>query len=495
MKNVGFIGVATLILIIQCAACAAADPQLKDRRIDAKQAGKPTAAVVVSASAAGAVLDSDLMKGAGTDDTAVLQRVLDRAGGGRPVHLLVDGVALVGGLEIYGNTTLECVRGGGLYLKDGSSRAIVRNAHRSRTQIVDERITVRGCFLNGNRDNQPGARPERTIGNNQEADGTYISGLQFFGVNDLVIEDVTLWGIRSFSAWIANANRIDVRNVIVDHGGPEDIDLHYANVDGLHFNGPIRYLTIDGLKFRTGDDGIALNADDVPGTDDMTVRNDMGPYVGQGPITDVTVSNVQLMEAVQGFRLLSSKQRIDRVMISNVTGTIKGGWLATLSNFMHPSPGNFGSVTFSNVNVDRVLPDSTLSTEWVRMVREDKTLLDEFNDGVAPLININAHIDSLILKSFSSSVVDSRPIIRLGPNAKVRSMTAELSLHDPPLIGVPLEIDAIGYIGRLNLSVDWHGELKNPGKNPIINNGGRIDQLYWTPPMVSERAILPNRGM
>src|SRR5262249_39410631 len=151
---------------------------------------------------------------------------------------------------IYGNTTLECVRGGGLYLKDGSRRAIVRNAHRTRAAIVDERIALRGCFLNGNRDKQPGFKPwpgRPGHFDNQEADGTFISGFQFFGVNDLTIEDVTLWSIRAFCGWIANAKRIDIRNVIIDHGAASDGDMNYANVDGLHFNGPVRYLTIDGL--------------------------------------------------------------------------------------------------------------------------------------------------------------------------------------------------------------------------------------------------------
>ena len=43
------------------------------------------------ASIAGAKLDSALLKGGGTDDTTVLQRLLDRANTGRPVHLILDG--------------------------------------------------------------------------------------------------------------------------------------------------------------------------------------------------------------------------------------------------------------------------------------------------------------------------------------------------------------------------------------------------------------------
>ena len=59
---------------------------------------------VVFASSVGAHLDSDLLKGGGTDDTQVLQAVLDRAIRGKPVDLIIDGPALVAGLNVYGNT-------------------------------------------------------------------------------------------------------------------------------------------------------------------------------------------------------------------------------------------------------------------------------------------------------------------------------------------------------------------------------------------------------
>lgn len=72
----------------------------------------------------------------GTDDTAGLQRVLDAAVNGTPVHLIVDGVASVSGLNVYGTRTIECIGGGGHYLRDRSSRAIIRNVHRSKQFIV-----------------------------------------------------------------------------------------------------------------------------------------------------------------------------------------------------------------------------------------------------------------------------------------------------------------------------------------------------------------------
>jgi len=344
---------------------------------------------VIHASEAGAALDSDLLNGGGTDDTAALQSVLDRAANGTPVHLVIDGPALVGGLNVYGNTTIEGINNGGLYLKDGSSRAIIRNANRSRGPISDQHITVSNCFLNGNRWNQPSAeicRPDMPAidlmaqyPSNKEPDGTYLSGLQFLGVNHLAIENVVLWNVRAFGVLIGNANRVDIRNVTIDHGGSPD-DTRYGNTDGLHFKGPLRYLTIDGAKIRVGDDGIALNADDYE-TDDLTIRNDFGPYVTQGSITDVLISNIHLMDiSVGGIRLLSSKQRIDRVVISNVAGTVRGGYVVNIGHWMNPtSLGNFGSIQINNVNVDRSNWPAPVADEMTRVIRKISDLSPEFD--------------------------------------------------------------------------------------------------------------------
>src|SRR5262249_54450288 len=140
--------------------------------------------------------------------------------------------------------------------------------------------------------------------------GTWFSGLQFFGVNYLTVENTSLWHVRGYSGWIANASYVDIRNIVIDAGilpgQPWPMNL---STDGIHFNGPIRYLTIDGAKIGSGDDVIGLNANDGE-ADDITINNESGPYVGQGPITDVAIDNLELMGPTTGIRLLSSNQRL-----------------------------------------------------------------------------------------------------------------------------------------------------------------------------------------
>ena len=60
------------------------------------------------ASQCGAVLDSDVHGGGGTDDTAAIQGILDIAQkDGVGVHLIMDGAALITGIKVYSDTVIE----------------------------------------------------------------------------------------------------------------------------------------------------------------------------------------------------------------------------------------------------------------------------------------------------------------------------------------------------------------------------------------------------
>ena len=77
-----------------------------------------------------AALDSHVYHGGGTDDTQALQAVLDRARDEGGIHLIMDGAALVSHLEVYSNTTIECLNADcGFFQKEHSDCAIVTNAN------------------------------------------------------------------------------------------------------------------------------------------------------------------------------------------------------------------------------------------------------------------------------------------------------------------------------------------------------------------------------
>jgi hypothetical protein len=486
--------VVALLLAAPMSEPLAAEQRVADLAVRKPIAGEHNSATaaIMLASQAGAALNSDLLKGGGTDDTAALQAALKLAAQGEPVRLEIDGVALVTGLNVYGNTTIECVAGGGLYLKDQASRDVIRNVHRSRDSIRDEHITIRGCFLNGNRFNQLHHPPSDQNRGNQEPDGTFVSGISLLGVRDIALEHLTLWNMRSFGIGVANAEHVAMKDIRVDNGSPrydpsrsiaaqlEQIAA-YLNTDGVHLNGPIHDAVLDGATLHTGDDAIALNANDA-GKDDLTVHNEMGPYVGQGPITDVVITNIVLDEPAYGIRMLSTNQRIDRIVIQNVTGTMDNR-AVLISHWIPPShTGNVGSVLISNLNLKpfHLPPPREL---FARYHPSDADIAG-FEQEDYPVFSLNAAIESLILQRVVIDVSDDRRLISVGREGAIQNLSADFSVRDPELQAAPLWLEAGARIERLSWALDWQGKVADVGKPPILYQGGTIQDLHWmyTPP-------------
>ena len=54
----------------------------------------------------------------------------DTAADGDGVRLIMDGAALITGLTVYSNTTIECLNADcGFFLADGANCSLIRNAH------------------------------------------------------------------------------------------------------------------------------------------------------------------------------------------------------------------------------------------------------------------------------------------------------------------------------------------------------------------------------
>lgn len=433
------------------------------------------------ASKMGAALDSDLNNGGGSDDTTRLQAVLDQAKTGKPVHLLVDGAALVTGLTLYSNTTLECAQGGGLFLKTGSNRAILRNAHRTRDKIIDQYIEIRGCFINGNSFGQQGEGGGHPgLGHPLEKDGSFLAGLQFYGVRYFTMDSVTLWRARSFSSHIANAEHVTIRNVTIDIGIDKFLPYFEGaslTTDGLHFNGPVRYLHIDGVSLRTPDDGIALNANDGD-YEDQTKTNYMGPYVGQGPIEDVTISNIEFIGSLNGMRILSSTARVDRISVNNVVGTYRNRFIS-IGRFTHDAPGNIGAVTISNVLVDP-LPSTAPATPD-DCPETYKEACRKFGQEIGTsLFTIDGKIEYLALRNVVTKPIDKRPLIWLGKKADISRFVLDLTLIDPVSQALPIKLEAGAHIREFGLNLDWIGRDPKTARKPIESSGGIIDYMTWS---------------
>jgi hypothetical protein len=425
------------------------------------------------ASEHGAKLDTDLRHGGGSDDTAALQTLLDRGRDEGGVHVVIDGPARVTGLDVYSNTTLEGTDGAGLYLADDSDRAIIRNAHRSRGEIVDERITIRGLVLWGNRDHQllpwvgdplpgevgVGREPEGIV--QLEQDRSWKSPLQLLGVRHLVVENVEIWDGRAFTLWLANVSHVEIRNVVIDVNLPpyptgasvEDqlafIRATPPNVDGIHINGPADHVLIDGARIHVWDDAIALDANDW-GVADLTIDDLAGPYAGQGPITDVEIRNIHLDAPSHGIRILSADQRIDRVEIENVYGAVKMRTV-NISHFAIPERGDIGSLAFRNIRLAgaRAIVFRELHPE--AYAAQPPGTFDEERDSA--FFVVNAAVESLELTDVSLTDVAERPILLIGPDAKIGSLAADITVTGDETATPRTAISDGASVGHLSLDI------------------------------------------
>ncbi|MHB0998942.1 MAG: glycosyl hydrolase family 28 protein [Armatimonadota bacterium] len=279
-----------------------------------------------------AKLDSDVINGGGTDDTEVLQAILDKAPEWGGLHLIIDGAALVRGLDIHSNTTIECeTKDCGFFMASGSNRSIVQNVHLDFKVRHDKNITLIGGTYNHNAVGQEHHIPIESENGVFERD-KWVLTMEFYGVEYLTMRDVTIRNQRTFAMLVANWFRVTMENITIEL--PDN--MYAQNQDGIHFWGPGQFLDMRNIMGCSGDDFIALAPDENDEVSD---------------ITDVVIDGVFLNDADQGIRLLSrGTGRLDRVVIRNVTGTYKG-----IGFFINPwfpgGTGNFGNITFENIDL------------------------------------------------------------------------------------------------------------------------------------------------
>ncbi len=350
---------------------------------------------IVVASQAGAKLDSDITKGGGTDDTGLIQGILDRAPQLGSLKLIVDGAILVSGLRIHSNTTIECLSSDcGFFLADHSDQPIIINADPSLTERRDRNLAFIGGTYNGNGAKQAHDVPGRG----------WMTGFSLHGVEQVTFRDVTIRNAATFAVFMTNWERAVFENI--------DLDNHtttpkLSNQDGISVRGPGRFLSIRNIRGVTGDDFIALNADGGNGDWNHAgefVRNELlGPHASFGPITDVDIDGVQIDGAENAIRIMSRQSRVDRVSIRNVQGSFRKYGFFIQPHFR--SGGDHGRITFENIDMRPVEPDY----------------------GPLPFVFLLAgHFEHLTLRNIQSHLpVDSRPVIWVQPHSVIDVLSVE----------------------------------------------------------------------
>jgi len=366
-----------------------------------------TDAHIVIASEAGAKLDSDVSKGGGTDDTALIQGILDRAPKLGALKLIVDGPILSSGLKVHSNTTIECVnRACGFYLADNANRPLIANATPQPEGRADHNLTFFGGTYNGNAEHQQHTTPEHG----------WTTAFALHGVEQVLFRDVSLTNSRTFAVYLTNWRRVAFENIYInlDHIPKQ------SNQDGIHIQGPGEFLSIRNVQGRAWDDMIALNIDDLLGDwdsagkfgrDPATLKR-FGSAAGIGPVSDVDIDGVQAEDCAQVIRILSRASRLDRVSIRNVKGTYRdfGVWITPYLR----EGGNIGRLEFENIDLRPVTPRAY--------------------DYVPPfLFWIAGKMEQVTLKNISSHApIDDRPLVWIQPDAKIDRLRIDgLNVYDP----------------------------------------------------------------
>ena len=355
-------------------------------------AAKTTPHIVI-ASQAGAHLDSDVSTGGGTDDTQLIQEILDRAPKLGSLKLVVDGAILVKGLKVHSNTTIECINSNcGFFLADNSDLPIIRNADQSATERKNQHISFIGGTYNGNSANQ-----SHTITDSKLPPGrNWTVVFALYGVEQVTIRDLAIVDMCTFAVHFSNWRRVTCENVFV-HLSQKPASFQC----GIQFQGPDQFLSMRNIHGNPGDDIIALNADDYHSdwekNGEFALNYSFGPNVSFGPITDVDIDGVFIDGGHNCIRILSRVSRIDRVSIRNVQGTFtKYGFF--ISPGWRPG-GNLGNITFENIDMRPLEPDF----------------------GPLPFVFlVQGNIEQLTLRNIRSHLpVDSRPLVWTQPSSDI----------------------------------------------------------------------------
>lgn len=267
-----------------------------------------------------ATLDSQNPTSFGTDQTAKLQALLNRATNGGSLRLVVNGRYTTGGLLVYSNTWIDIQPGCGLVLLTSNNLPLIRNANQTSNNPVDVNITISGGTLNFN----GGKQGPKLQAAHDGWGGGYMSGLEFIGSKNMHIRDTRLLIPCAFTVYLMNTFNSAIERVTINTGTA-------LNRDGIHWNGPGgNWVVRDCYLENVGDDGLALNANDAWGGTDVTNRPSL--YGIGGPLTNFTIHNINYTNCFGAMRMLSSGALIDGIQVDGIHGNTYQR-IGTIDNF------------------------------------------------------------------------------------------------------------------------------------------------------------------
>lgn len=281
-------------------------------------------------------LDSDVYNGGGTDETELLQSLLDKAVEWGQLRLVMDGAALISGIKVHSNTTIECMnKGCGFYLNDNCNCAIITNFDADFDEIRTRNISLIGGTYNHNCLHQAHhvEYTEKDENGEEKQIIKWSLAVEFYGIENLNVKDLTVRDQRTFAFTVGNFRHVNVENTYIELAN----EIPEGNQDGFHFWGPGQFLTMRNIGGKSEDDFMNIGPDERDGV---------------SSITDVLIDGVFLDHAWQGIRLLCrGTGLLDRVTIRNVTGVYNAYGFYINPWVTDDGLGNFGNITFENIDL------------------------------------------------------------------------------------------------------------------------------------------------
>ena len=252
------------------------------------------------------------------DDTDAIQAMID-AGKGivklpKPArHYLISRT-----LQFGDGTGLELDRDTRILLAPGSSCPLARNRKADAEGDRDLNLSISivgGIWDMDNVRQAPNPRwrhaaepplPPVVIPERYESGFYRGNAFYFENVSNLVVRGVTIRNPVTYGFQMCRVRFFEIEDVTLDYTTCNPI---FGNMDGIHLDGGCFRGRISGVRGSAGDDLVALNA------------NDGICAAHEEPITDIEIENLHSDYAHSAVRILSAPAPVERIRISNVTGS------------------------------------------------------------------------------------------------------------------------------------------------------------------------------
>lgn len=197
-----------------------------------------------------------------------------------------------------------------------------------------ENIEIKGGIWDCNNQNQL-PNPERNI--DLSVREFYGCGMLFYNVKGFKLSELTVKDPSQYGVTMDKVSYFTVEDVTFDYnlGNPYPI-----NMDGIHLDGNCHDGVIRNLKGTCYDDLVAINAHEG----------------SRGPITNIEIDGLFAENCHSAVRLLSLKQVVRNIHISNVFGTYYQYCIGITKGYRGETEGYFDAITLENLCVSKAMP-------------------------------------------------------------------------------------------------------------------------------------------